>query len=200
MRMADAAGHDLVEVVAAAVRAGARAVLVREKDLPVDQRLALAATVARRVPPPAEPAPQRSWEHRLSRPASWLVGDTWAGTHVPSGAARPRGIAGRSCHSVEELHQTRDDGFDYATLSPVFPTPSKPGYGPALGLDGLAAAVDAVPGLPVVAQGGVTVDNAAACLAAGAAGVAVMGAVMGAREPYTVVRDLLAALGETVSP
>jgi thiamine-phosphate pyrophosphorylase len=126
------------------------------------------------------------------------VGDTWAGTHVPSGGARPPGFAGRSCHSIEELETAGDEGFDYATLSPVFPTPSKPGYGPALGVEGLRRGAAAVPGLPVVALGGVTAGNAAACVDAGAAGVAVMGAVMAAPDPYAVVREILVALGETV--
>jgi thiamine-phosphate pyrophosphorylase len=101
---------------------------------------------------------------------------------------------GRSCHSVAELVEAQRRGAAYATLSPVFATPSKPGYGPALGLEGLAAACAAVPGLPVVALGGVGPGRAAACRSAGAAGVAVMGEVMRSPDPAAVVRRLLAEM------
>ncbi|MDX1421679.1 MAG: thiamine phosphate synthase, partial [Kiloniellales bacterium] len=76
-----------------------------------------------------------------------------------------------------------------ATQSPIFATASKPGYGPALGLAGLAEAAAA--GLPVLALGGVTAERAPACLRAGAAGVAVMGAVMAARDPAAAVGTIL---------
>lgn len=83
------------------------------------------------------------------------------------------------------------------TLSPVWETASKPGYGPALGVEGLAAAVAAVPGLPVYALGGIGPGRVAACVEAGAVGVAVMGAVMGAVDPGAVVRQILVEAGET---
>jgi len=98
-------------------------------------------------------------------------------------------ILGRSCHDGAELRAASEEGCDYATLSPVFPTASKPGYGPALGVDALRR-----PPLPVYALGGVTVDNAAACRGAGAVGVAVMAAVMGAVDPARAASDLLAAV------
>jgi thiamine-phosphate pyrophosphorylase len=82
-------------------------------------------------------------------------------------------------------------GAAYVTASPVFTTISKPGYGPTLGADGLAELV-ASTDLPVIALGGVTgpaeID---ACRQAGAAGVAVMGAVMTAADPARTVRALL---------
>jgi thiamine-phosphate pyrophosphorylase len=84
-------------------------------------------------------------------------------------------------------------GADYVTISPIFLTDSKPGYGPALGLDGLRAAVAAAPG-PVVALAGIGATNAAACVAAGASGVAVMGEIMRAGDPEATVRALIDAL------
>ena len=82
-------------------------------------------------------------------------------------------------------------GADYVTASPVFVTASKPGYGPALGLDGLARIVGRAPG-PVVALGGITPQNAALCFEAGARGIAVMGEVMRATDPQATVEDMLA--------
>ncbi|MGC1211056.1 MAG: thiamine phosphate synthase, partial [Micromonospora sp.] len=80
---------------------------------------------------------------------------------------------------------------DYVTLSPVFPTPSKPGYGPPLGVDGLAGLVRLIP-VPVLALGGIsTPAQVTAALRAGAAGVAVLGAVMRAGDPAEAVAALL---------
>ena len=78
------------------------------------------------------------------------------------------------------------------TLSPIFLTVSKPGYGPAIGLDALAAAAQLCDG-PVVALGGIDAGNLGACLAAGARGIAVMGEVMRAADPEATVRRLIAA-------
>jgi thiamine-phosphate diphosphorylase len=101
---------------------------------------------------------------------------------------------GRSCHDPREVVAAAAEGADYLTVSPVFLTPSKPGYGPALGLAGLRRLV-ALTDVPVYALGGVDALGAAACLEAGAAGVAVMGAVMRAEDPAEVVRRLVEEVG-----
>jgi thiamine-phosphate pyrophosphorylase len=111
---------------------------------------------------------------------------------------------GRSCHDMAELDRAVREGCSWATVSPVFVSASKPGYGPALGLGGLAAMVAAVqpaPGAPadrpapgVLALGGVTSANAAHCLGAGASGVVVMGAVMAAADVAVEVERILACL------
>jgi len=85
-------------------------------------------------------------------------------------------LVGVAAHGIEDLRRARDAGADYATLSPIFASPSKPGYGPALGLGVLRAAASL--DLPVLALGGVTANEAQACVEAGAHGVAVMGAAM----------------------
>ena len=103
----------------------------------------------------------------------------------------PRALIGASAHSAAEAAALIAAGADYVTVSPVFLTESKPGYGPAIGLDGLAEAVAARLG---AALAGVTPANAAACLAAGAAGVAVMGEVMRAADPEATVRALVEAI------
>jgi thiamine monophosphate synthase len=166
-------------VVAAAVDAGARAVLLRDRDLPDDERAALAAELL-----------------SVLAPVGGLLVTAGAGGHgaVHLAAAEPfpdprPALVGRSCHSAAELVQARAEGCDWAFLSPVFPTASKPGYGPALGVEGFARLRPLGP--PAYALGGVGPDDVPALLAAGAHGIAVMGPVM--REP-SVVRDYLAAL------
>ena len=102
--------------------------------------------------------------------------------------ARPAGLVGRSCHDGGEVAAAAAEGAHYATLSPVFASRSKPGYGPPLGLPALAQPF----AIPVYALGGVdTPERAYACVDAGAAGVAVMGAVM--RDP-AIVPELLSAV------
>jgi len=117
--------------------------------------------------------------------------------HLPSGgspeAARsqlPDALIGASAHSAEEASALLHAGADYVTISPVFLTDSKPGYGPAVGLDGLADIVVQTPG-PVIALGGISAENAALCRSAGARGVAVMGEIMRAADPRSVVEAIL---------
>lgn len=192
-RQAVGPGRDLADVVGAAVEGGARTVLLREKDLAPDERRALARPLGEML---------GAVGGRLL-----VAGDVGlarevgaAGVHLaaadpwPSPEDRAGLLVGRSCHSVDDLRSALTHGADYATLSPIWPSPSKPGYGPALGPERLAAACAAVPALPVVALGGVTPERAAACRSAGAAGVAVMGEVMRADDPAACVRALLAEL------
>jgi thiamine-phosphate pyrophosphorylase len=183
------AAAPLPEVVAAAVAAGARAVLLRDKDLPLDERHALAEAIRAVLDPVGG---LLVWGGAAGAPGGTAVHLSADDDFPP---VRPP-LVGRSCHSAAELRRAAEEGCDWVFLSPVFPTPSKPGYGPALGLDGLAALVPGAP--PVLALGGVRPADVAGCLAAGAHGVAVMGAVM--RAPAAVAEHLsaLAAAGVPV--
>lgn len=126
------------------------------------------------------------------------------GVHLPRGgdpaAARqrlgPAALIGVSAHSLEEARDAEQAGADYVTLSPIFSSESKPGYGPALGVDGLAYVVANV-SIPLVALGGVTENNIADCFQAGAAGAAVMGTVMRAHDPGAAVFTLLKAIAQS---
>jgi thiamine-phosphate pyrophosphorylase len=88
--------------------------------------------------------------------------------------AREAGLLlGLSAASLDEARDAERRGADYIGAGPVWPTPSKPDADPAIGLDGLRDICKAV-SVPVVAIGGVDVANAADCIRAGAAGVAVI--------------------------
>lgn len=177
----------LPQLVAAAMASGARAVMLREKDLPEHARGALARALA--------PIVHEAGGVLISA-GTQLPGTD--GVHEPSGArspgrVSPGRITGRSCHDGDDVRAAEADGVSYLTVSPVFASASKPGYGPALGCEGLAALVTAT-AVPVYALGGVDRPEAvAACRAAGAYGVAVMGAIMRARRPAPLVAKLLAA-------
>ncbi|MBO0739482.1 MAG: thiamine phosphate synthase, partial [Alphaproteobacteria bacterium] len=108
----------------------------------------------------------------------------------------PQALIGASAHSAEQAAALLAAGADYVTISPIFLTSSKPGYGPAIGLDGLARIAGQVKG-PLIALGGVSAENAASCLSAGAHGIAVMGEVMRAAEPQAAVARILQMLSQS---
>ncbi|MGO8687220.1 MAG: thiamine phosphate synthase [Candidatus Dormibacteria bacterium] len=190
-RACERRGRTLAETVAEAVSGGARAFVLREKDLPAGERLRQAEAVGA-VLRPAGGILIVSSDPALAE----RLGSGWVHLAAadPRPTASPRLRTGRSCHDAASLARAREEGSAYATLSPVLPSRSKPGYGPALGLARLAELVAGVPALPVYALGGIDATSAAGCHAAGAAGVAVMGAVMGAKEPAAAARALARAL------
>ncbi|GAA2328502.1 thiamine phosphate synthase [Dactylosporangium salmoneum] len=157
------ADRPLEDVIAMAVDGGAREVVLREHDLPPRRRLKLASTV---------------------RNVLDQVGGRLLLEEDP---------VLRKCHGLEDLLAAAADGVTYATLSPIYPTRSKPGYGPPLGLAALGRMAQVAP-VPVYALGGVdTPARVRDCLDEGAAGVAVMGAVMRSDDPARLVKELLAA-------
>jgi thiamine-phosphate pyrophosphorylase len=82
-------------------------------------------------------------------------------------------LLGRSASTLDEAVTAAKGGASYIGAGPVWATPSKEDADPPIGLDGLRAIADAV-AIPVVAIGGIDASNAAACIEAGAAGVAVI--------------------------
>jgi thiamine-phosphate pyrophosphorylase len=89
-------------------------------------------------------------------------------------------LLGRSAASVEEARSAESGGASYIGAGPVWATPSKLDADPPIGLDGLAA-ICATVSIPVIAIGGIDATNAADCLRAGAAGVAVVRAATDAK-------------------
>lgn len=188
----------LIETVAAALEGGCRWLMLREKDLPPDAVLALASEIS---------ALAGQYGAVLSISSDIAVaGALKAGLHLPADgkalAARaalgPNALIGQSAHSLAEAGKALDAGVDYVTLSPVFASASKPGYGPALGTEGLRQAAARLP-IPIVALAGIDEGNAGACIEAGASGVAVMGGIMRADDPAAAVRALLTALRQATS-
>jgi thiamine-phosphate pyrophosphorylase len=104
----------------------------------------------------------------------------------------PSALVGMSAHGMADVTNARFAGADYVTLSPIYETTSKPGYGPALGIEAVRLAAKA--DIAIVALGGISADNAAAVWDAGAAGVAIMGSVMRASNVAEFVRGILRKL------
>jgi thiamine-phosphate pyrophosphorylase len=108
----------------------------------------------------------------------------------------PGFLLGVSVGSAEEAVRVRAWPADYWSIGPCFTTANKPDAGPALGPEGFAALARLAPdGMPVIGIGGITPANAATIVRTGAAGVAVMGAVVGAWNPEVAAQALSAAVG-----
>lgn len=178
----DSCPRPLDEHVGRALRGGPFALLLRDKHLAWERRCELAGRL--------EPLLSAAGGELIIADPPEAVPAAHLSARFPAPVPRPSRL-GRSVHVGEPVPAD----LDYITYSPVWATDSKPGYGPAVGLDGLAERVAAAP-VPVYALGGVTGPaRARAARGAGAAGVAVMGAVMRSNEPERVVAALRAALG-----
>ncbi|MBN1443041.1 MAG: thiamine phosphate synthase [Planctomycetes bacterium] len=103
------------------------------------------------------------------------------------------GLIGYSAHSAEEAAEAFAQGADYVSFSPVFEPLSKPSSLAPHGIEGLRRACSAVSG-PLFALGGITAPRAREARAAGAHGVAVIGAITGAADPAEATRGLLESL------
>lgn len=160
------------------------AVVYREKDLDESERSSLGLEIADRGVPLIV-ASNAALAEALGAIGLHLAADDPSTSYG--------GLVGRSCHDGDEIERARAEALDYVTLSPVFETPSKPGYGPGLRLVGLSRAAGSA-SMPVYALGGVTPANARECIDAGAAGVAVMGAVMSSGSPTDVAHRLVEAV------
>lgn len=192
------AGAPLIDTVRGILAGGGRWFWFRERDLPAEPRAALAEAILAMVR-------QHGGRLSIGGDAALAMRLGADGVHLPGGAGStaiaaarerlPNGLIGLSAHSVEEAHDAADAGADYVTLSPIFPSASKPGYGPVLGLAALTQAARF--GMPVLALGGIAIDTIPPCREAGAAGVAVMGGLMRPRDSRGATRLVLEAMKST---
>ncbi len=170
----------MLSVIRRAIATGVDWIQIREKDLPTHSLLELAQQAVA-VSRSAGSAGCILVNDRLDVALAAGVGGVHLGSQsLPVAEAKrwcrgghaPAGfLVGASCHSLDEALGAERDGADYIIFGPVFPTPSKLSYGPPQGIAKLAEVCRSVR-IPVLAIGGVTLENAAECLRAGAAGVA----------------------------
>lgn len=163
------APEPVLDCIRRAIQSGVDRIQIREKDLSACELFAL----VRRALELCERTPARIL---VNDRADVAIASGAYGVHLPSHSIAPSALktlhsleVGVSCHSVDELRRAEREGADFAVFGPVFVTPPKPAD--PIGLEGLREGVRAVR-LPVLALGGVTLENAAQCVDAGAAGVA----------------------------
>jgi thiamine-phosphate pyrophosphorylase len=164
-----------------AARAGIDWVQIREKDLPGRNLIDLTRAAIRACKnASAENETRILVNDRCD--VAWVAGA--AGVHLGEkslpvrivvNARRARRLAdfivGASCHALDGAIRAADEGADYLFFGPVFATPSKVPFGSPQGLAKLAEVCRAM-SIPVIAIGGITLENARACRDAGAAGIA----------------------------
>lgn len=187
------------DIASEALAAGARLLLWRAPHLSP----ATYTTEARAIAELAAPYAALFLTHDRADVAIATAAD---GCHLPERGLSTRDIrhvlgqdriVGRSLHHVAQLEDSAlVSKLSYATLSPIFLTPSKPGHGPALTPKIFEQATRLTPHLPLYALGGITPERVCACLDAGAHGVAVMGGISHAKDPFTATRAYLDAIHE----
>ncbi len=188
-------GRPLVDTIAAALAGGVRAVQLRERDLTTRELLALAQSLRTLT---------------ATYHAALLINDRVDvaiaceadGVHLPADSfavsdARDllgaRCLIGVSTHDPGEIAAAGKAGADFAVFGPVFETPSKRAYGPPVGLSALGRAT-ASARIPVLAIGGLSSERVHEVAARGAAGIAVIRAILAADDPARATSDLLTAV------
>lgn len=164
-----------------AARAGIDWVQIREKDLPGRDLMDLTRAAIRSCKNASEQNETRILVNDRCDVA-WVagvegvhLGEKSLPVRIVVNARRARRLAdfivGTSCHSLDGAIRAAEEGADYLFFGPVFETPSKVPFGSPQGLAKLAEVCRAI-SIPVIAIGGITLENARACRDAGAAGIA----------------------------
>lgn len=193
---------DLADCVYAAVKAGVDWVQVRERDLDDAELLAHAKALAEAARSGAVDRGgrvriliNRRTDIALAIGADGVqLGFDAVGAEHARQLLGPAALIGISTHSVAEV-ETAPAAASYAQLAPLFHPLSKPSTRPPLGLETFARA--AARSLPVIAQGGITPENAAASIAAGASGIAITGSILQASDPSRITALFRKALDDT---
>jgi len=187
-----------VEAARQALEAGATSIQLRAKDAPSRALLDLARTLresTRRV------GALLIVNDRIDVALAAVADGAHLGADdLPLEVARalvpPGFLLGRSVDDASEARAAAIAGADYIGIGPFAATPSKRDTGPVIGAEGVRAARAAVD-LPIVAIGGVHAGNAHDAIAAGADGIAVIGAITLSADPGEATRALLRAITET---
>lgn len=186
----------------ALAKAGVEYIQLREKDLAAEDLERLARQVMAAVREVGGPGRTVHWTRVLvnGRP-DVAVAARADGVHLRStqgagmtlqmrelfaGAGLPEPVVSVACHTLREVQAAREAGVDLALYGPVFGKVVANGVLPGMGLDALRVVCRAGAPMPVLALGGVTMENAEECEAAGAAGVAGIRLFL---EPESVASD-----------
>ncbi len=188
-------GRDLLWVIECALDGGVRAVQLREKNLS-GKELFLFAEATRRLTDRYRAALfiNDRIDVALATGADGVhLGSTSFRTLEAREILGARGMIGVSTHSFDEALTAEKEGADFIVFGPVYFTPSKARYGTPQGLPTLKKLVEKI-SLPIYAIGGVKSDNVSQTKKTGARGVALISAVISARDPKLAAEEIIAEL------
>lgn len=187
--------RDLLWVLERALDGGVKAIQLREKDLGGKELFELAEQV-RRLCQRYDAAlfiNDRIDVALAVDAAGVQLGKTSLLLETARSLLGPQKLIGYSIHSLEEGQQVEARGADFVLFGPVYFTQSKASFGAPQGLAALKQTVENLT-LPVYAIGGVTAENAVAVRSAGARGVALIGAIIGAEKPRDAAQTIVQLL------
>ncbi len=185
-------GRSLIDIVKEALAGGVKAVQLREKDLPIRELLLLAEEMRKIT---KEAGAMLFINGRMD--VAMAVGAD--GIHLGQSDLPVdviRKIVGNcfmigvSTHNLIEAKEAEKGGADFITFGPVYETPAKQRYGKPVGIGALKEVKSGI-SIPVFAIGGINSGNIKQILGAGADGVALISAIIGAKEPKKAVEELL---------
>lgn len=199
---ADRVGEErFVDALRAASAAGLGMVLLREPSWRTERLRSLAERLRAELPPASAILlgcrPGASLGERAAVVTSLSLRGAHLGGGIPGEIPRLRRLLGErawigySAHDLDEVLEAFQQGASYVSFSPIFSPRSKPIVGDPRGLEKLRRVCEAADG-PVYALGGITPRSAVQVREAGAAGVAVVGAILDASDPGAATRALLA--------
>lgn len=185
----------LINAVKLALKGGVNTIQLREKDLPTKDIYSLACEL-------------RAITHDLN--ASLIINDrvdivlaaNADGVHLgwqamPVNRVRNligfERIIGISAHTLQEALQAQDSGADYITYGPIFKTPSKEGILEPTGTEAILELKEKIK-IPIIALGGITVDNAERVMASGADGIAVVSSILKSDNPENTAQRLYSTI------
>lgn len=190
-----ASPDSMLKAIEEALKGGARAVQLREKDLDIRALLELAYRMRELT---ARYGAKLFINDRLDVALSVEADGVHLGvTGIPVEAARKvsgnRLVIGVSTHSVGEAKKAHEDGADFITLGPVLATPSKVQYGKPVGTEVLRQVATGLT-LPVFAIGGMTISRVRDMMRQGAFGIALISAVLTAEDIRKTTEEFMRAL------
>jgi thiamine-phosphate pyrophosphorylase len=183
----------LLKTIESALEGGVRAVQLREKDLTAAELYPLARDMRALT---AHYKARLLINDRIDIALAVGADGVHLGGHsLSTETARqllgPRRMIGVSTHAFDEIQSAEQQGADFVTFGPVYPTPSKAPFGPPQGIDALAEACRKSR-LPVFALGGVNLARREPVRQAGAFGIALISAIIADRNPTEIARSFLA--------
>jgi thiamine-phosphate pyrophosphorylase len=164
----------ILQQAATAVNAGVQLIQIREKQLTARILFELTASVV-------SIAQDSGTRVLVNDRADIAAGAGADGVHLTTSSLTPdvirktfgtKFLIGVSTHSLIEARDARSRGADFAVFGPVFPSPSKAKYGSPIGVLKLAETARELAGFPILALGGISLENMNECMLAGASGIA----------------------------